>query len=859
MKRLMLVWVMILCLALGTCFPAGADDRTPSPKELVFVEAVETRYPGCRVMVVSTYLTSEVHVAMNLLGVADGMLQVIYVDAEADDPEGRGWDVRTRAPIPLTDWGAERAAEMLKVFQLSPMRYYYNSYENEFLTDYGLLEDAAPFLTGKGETLVRLYSRGGLLMGLAENEEGEVSLRLAEWDGSAYGDVLASPMQPELSINREHSTDDYMELYSGTTDFSLGRREDGTWQLTSCSPGMDERYTISTDYLVGMAYAEYNIHTSNDAYHYGSPAFGITMPDVDFAAVPSLEEAVRLLNADGWACVKAEGAAMCDAPEGNVLAECFCRLPGRVLARDGGWTQLQIGSEAQGLKGWFRTDDLAFGAETEDVVCGFPSYEFYDLDETPLAEEICRQLDEDYWFIPLWLVGKTPAGDWLLLADNTLVCTASPEAIGKTGPATHLWEDEEFADGRDEEDEEGLEEEDRDVDADEEDYDADWWSRTDEEMLVIRLETLDLTGVSTRFYPNESLPFFLAEGRDADIGLRVVLRITPCAMGVYVGDDAADMARIPVSQYENCLRTPEMDIPDQAERLVQSALALAVQRQQARSSMPALTGHAGKFPKGKSYAVYRGPGKEYGRSANGKASVSTNDKIMVYGIRGGWVFVSYSISGGHTRWGWISAAELPDSVLETCPELVFPGDDGTDYVYATITDATVMTDLEGITNNVVSQVGLGASVHCLAVRPGWVMVEKYSTDGPVWGFIRQDYVDMEHGCAYKVKISYPSEAYHTPDEIRSAAQSIARYYTGQAPGYTLLSLSYSADENRPENADWPTDVPEGIEWMKLHGTVRSIAYHDFEMAGPDGTAEDLVFYVWREPGGEWIGGMGGYE
>ena len=28
---------------------------------------------------------------------------------------------------------------------------------------------------------------------------------------------------------------------------------------------------------------------------------------------------------------------------------------------------------------------------------------------------------------------------------------------------------------------------------------------------------------------------------------------------------------------------------------------------------------------------------------------------------------------------------------------------------------------------------------------------------------------------------------------------------------------------------------------------------------PDGTGEDLAFYVWREPGGEWIGGMGGYE
>ena len=47
--------------------------------------------------------------------------------------------------------------------------------------------------------------------------------------------------------------------------------------------------------------------------------------------------------------------------------------------------------------------------------------------------------------------------------------------------------------------------------------------------------------------------------------------------------------------------------------------------------------------------------------------------------------------------------------------------------------------------------------------------------------------------------------------------------------------------------------------MKLHGTARSISYYDFEIAGSDGTAEDLAFYVWREPGGAWIGGIGGYE
>ena len=36
-----------------------------------------------------------------------------------------------------------------------------------------------------------------------------------------------------------------------------------------------------------------------------------------------------------------------------------------------------------GLKGWFRTEDLAFGAETENVICSFPSFDHAPLEGTP--------------------------------------------------------------------------------------------------------------------------------------------------------------------------------------------------------------------------------------------------------------------------------------------------------------------------------------------------------------------------------------------------------------------------------------------------------------------------------------------
>ena len=107
-----------------------------------------------------------------------------------------------------------------------------------------------------------------------------------------------------------------------------------------------------------------------------------------------------------------------------------------------GWTLLLIGSEELGLKGWFHTEELAFGAETEEVICSFPSFDHAPLEGTPFETEVCQQLHDDFfWGFEFWLIGKTPAGDWLMLIDERLVCTVSPELVGETRPILHWWED----------------------------------------------------------------------------------------------------------------------------------------------------------------------------------------------------------------------------------------------------------------------------------------------------------------------------------------------------------------------------------------------------------------------------------
>lgn len=58
-----------------------------------------------------------------------------------------------------------------------------------------------------------------------------------------------------------------------------------------------------------------------------------------------------------------------------------------------------------------------------------------------------------------------------------------------------------------------------------------------------------------------------------------------------------------------------------------------------------------QFSSGKKYKVYQGPGEEYGQAGNGKAVVSTNDWIQVFGKENGWIMIQYDISSDRMRMG----------------------------------------------------------------------------------------------------------------------------------------------------------------------------------------------------------------
>lgn len=79
------------------------------------------------------------------------------------------------------------------------------------------------------------------------------------------------------------------------------------------------------------------------------------------------------------------------------------------------------------------------------------------------------------------------------------------------------------------------------------------------------------------------------------------------------------------------------------------------------------------FAPGQKFPVYTGPRTDYARAADGKAIVSTNGQIDVYGVHDGWAMILYEVGHARCRIGWIDASALPEDAR--VPELTFLGRD----------------------------------------------------------------------------------------------------------------------------------------------------------------------------------------
>ncbi len=440
----------ILLLTLTLCLLFGAAARGEGPRMAITREEVRTalwaEYSAWTQVEEEWYGSGGAqHARFTLMLVEENQLlgkelHVILSPLRPGDPIP--WEVTDLAPIPLS----EGTAAKLMGMPLSELN-------SRWSLTLSLTPEAAvgcaDFLLNEGERWEQLVPYPDFLAGVVEGADGQRCLRIAHWDGMAYVKVTQTGWAEGLILDDYHSWNEELIVSAGMLTFSTECGEDGVWRL-SLFGLEDDSHLIITPAGTMIDYSVTYDMENNDMFFYGALPVPTTLDGFEFSAFPrSYDEAIAQLDATGWACVKQQDACLYDAPGGHLLATCYLRLPGRVIAEEGDWVQLQIGSEKEGMTGWFRREALAFGDEVNRVVCSFPAmadnwyFDSDDVDER-FPGLTARLWDEDEpiapWELHIWLVGRTVDGGWLVLVEEDYICTVPAEVIGETGPTSHLWD-----------------------------------------------------------------------------------------------------------------------------------------------------------------------------------------------------------------------------------------------------------------------------------------------------------------------------------------------------------------------------------------------------------------------------------
>ena len=122
-----------------------------------------------------------------------------------------------------------------------------------------------------------------------------------------------------------------------------------------------------------------------------------------------------------------------------------------------------------------------------------------------------------------------------------------------------------------------------------------------------------------------------------------------------------------------------------------------------------------RFTGGKKYPVYSAPDKLSLRGGNGKAQVSTNGWIQVFGKENGWILIQYSIDKDHYRFGYIEAASLPKKA--DVADLDFH------RISAFASENVSVTDDPLFSRNTLATLSGGDSVTLLSIMGEWAYIE----------------------------------------------------------------------------------------------------------------------------------------
>ena len=133
------------------------------------------------------------------------------------------------------------------------------------------------------------------------------------------------------------------------------------------------------------------------------------------------------------------------------------------------------------------------------------------------------------------------------------------------------------------------------------------------------------------------------------------------------------------------------------------------------------------FSGNQTFAVYSAPDKKSIRGAKGKARVSTNGWIQVFGYEDDWILVQYDITNEHNRIGYINKKALPKDV--EVPELNLKHSAVVVNYNVEVTDDPLVsqTPLAKLTEN--------TRVICLGTMGTWAYIEGEENGVRFRGFV----------------------------------------------------------------------------------------------------------------------------
>lgn len=436
-KMLACFLALLMCCTGLTAFAESLTLPEVLPKSY-FLEAAQQDYPDWQIRRASYYISgryegeSARYIEISIYRITDSAIELLELSTlinpirEGDDVS---WSVSALIPVEIVSGAADDLCAMTaeEIFYDGIGASFTNAARNLLV----------PSLRAADESVTQLLSCSKFLFCITENSAGKSILRIAEWDGSSYANVVATRPQPHLNFLPAHSYDGEMELWL-SEDAVVYPRYDAEvgWHINHFFIN-DSNLVVFQNRIIEGEIEEW--YQDNNSEHYGRLTLPHSLTDVDFATFPqTLDEVLAYMDYTGVACTAHDDTPLYAAPDGGVLAYCYTRVPMVVISESGDWREVQLGGDVDGLRCWVRAADLAFGADTENVVCTFPTHEEGDRAQEAVSFSGKARALEDgtAW----WIIGVLPNGDYLMMYagdEEMFVGTAPASAFSELGETEH--------------------------------------------------------------------------------------------------------------------------------------------------------------------------------------------------------------------------------------------------------------------------------------------------------------------------------------------------------------------------------------------------------------------------------------